>query len=124
MSSAESNKRRSYRGNGPGVSHPEALQRREHLSRRSLLRTLALGAGVAPVLPNLGRHFLSPAQAATAGVRRMIFVNNPNGIPGTGEGMFNDWFFSPGATYKTGKFGHLLVPLERHRDDMVVLQNL
>lgn len=111
--------------NGSGVSHPEALRRREHLSRRSLLRTLALGAGAVPVLPNLGRHFLSPARAATGGIRRIIFFQHPNGLPEIGnEKAFKTWFIDPGATLKDSTFGYLLAPLERHRDDMVVMQNL
>ena len=125
MSSATRNKSPSYYANGPGVSHPEALQRREHLSRRSLLRTLALGAGVAPVLPNLGRNFLSPAHAATVGIRRMIFFHHPNGLPEVGtETAFKQWFIDPGATLKTSKLGYLLAPLQRHLDDLVVMQNL
>jgi|GEM_PF-6618527 len=114
-----------FHSNGPGVSHPEALHRREHLSRRSLLRTLALGAGVAPVLPNLGRHFLSPAHAATGGIRRIIFFLNPNGLPETGDAeVARSWVIDPGATFKDSKLGYMFAPFERHRDNLVVIQNV
>jgi hypothetical protein len=93
-------------------------------SRRSILQTLAIGAGVAPALAPLGRAFLPKAHAAEGGApRRIIFFENPNGLPG-GIDHTRSWYFTPGATFADGVFGFVLQPLERHRAHMTVMQNL
>lgn len=93
-----------------------------NLSRRDLLKTLALGAGVAPVLSPLGRNFLPNAHAAETGApRRIIFFGNPNGLPG-GRDWPENWVFRPGATYAQGVFGDTLKPVEHLRDQIVMIQ--
>ncbi len=95
-------------------------------SRRSVLTTLAIGAGALPLLPRLGRHLLSNAHAAETGApRRIILFENPNGLP-AGNGIPDSWFFKRGAddTIASGTLGYVLQPLARHAADMVVIQNL
>lgn len=92
-------------------------------SRRSLLRTLAVGAGAIPMLNPLGRSFLSKAHASSTGApRRVIFYTNPNGLPSLRESA--TWYSAPGSTPTTFTLGSSLKPLEKYRDQLVVLQNL
>lgn len=98
------------------------------VSRRGLLKSLAVGAGAAPFLPNLERRDLLPtAYAAETGApRRILFFGHPNGLP-IGNDVPKFWVYpeSPtGSTLDPKKLGHILVPLQRHLSDMVVVQNL
>lgn len=84
-----------------------------HVSRRMLLR----GAGAAIALPLLDA--MHPALAAPATVqaaRRVAVVYVPNGI------VMKDW--KPAAAGAEFAFTRILKPLERFREDIVVLSGL
>jgi hypothetical protein len=93
--------------------------------RRSLLRTLAVGAGAFPTLAPLGRAFLPRAHAAASGApRRVIFFANPNGYSNSSTQTYESWLIKPGATWEASTFGEVLKPLERHKKNVVVVQGL
>lgn len=104
----------------------------QHPSRRSLLQTLAIGAGAAPMLPSLGRSFLPNAQAAATGApRRVIFYNIPNGLPDNdcgpacmGKNPVEYWYAKFGARPADFILGESLKSLERHRSDLVLVHGL
>jgi hypothetical protein len=83
----------------------------KHLSRRALLR----GAGAAIALPFLDS--MRPALASTPkAVGRMAVVYVPNGI------IMNQWL--PEKTGAEFEFTRILKPLERFREDIVVVSGL
>ena len=89
---------------------------RKHLSRRTVLR----GLGAAISLPFLDA--MTPAMAdaattkATASATRLGFVYIPNGV------TYPEW--KPAATGSSYEFTRILKPLERHRENMMVLSGL
>jgi hypothetical protein len=93
-------------------------------SRRSLLRTLAVGAGAMPALAPLGRAFLPNAHAASTGApRRIVFIDIPNGVPETAGGFDDDWVKA--STSPTDfKMGTMMQPLARHRSELVVIDGI
>jgi hypothetical protein len=81
------------------------------LSRRTLLR----GLGAAVALPLLDS--MTPAlSAAPAPVKRVVFLYTPNGI------IMKDW--TPAAEGATFEFTPTLKPIERFRDQLLVLTGL
>lgn len=87
------------------------LTNRWHIDRRTLLR--GLGATVA--LPFL--NAMTPrAAAALARPKRLAFVYAPNGM------NMSEWY--PQTTGPGFKFSNTLRPLEKHRDDLLVLSGL
>ena len=92
------------------------------LSRRDLLRTLGVGAGVLPFVGNLP----SLARAATAGPkRRLVIVFSPNGVvrnhfwPRTAGP-----FVAPGPEGAAVDLPPILAPFEPFRDRLLTLQGV
>jgi Protein of unknown function (DUF1552) len=87
---------------------------RKHLPRRTFLK--GMGAVVAlPMLDAMTPAFAGPARLAKAPVR-LAFTYVPNGI------VMGDW--TPAATGAGFEFTRILKPLERFREDLVVLSGL
>ncbi len=85
----------------------------KHLTRRTLLR----GVGTTVALPFLDA--MNPARAATVAQKpptRLIFVYVPNGV------TMKDW--TPAETGGEFAFPRILSPLEKFRDDVLVLSGL
>lgn len=87
-----------------------------HISRRTVLR----GVGVSIALPFLDAMtpaMASPAAvAASAAPTRLGFVYIPNGV------SYGEW--KPTTTGKDYAFSRILKPLEKHRDNLLVLTGL
>ncbi|GAC1351458.1 MAG: DUF1552 domain-containing protein [Polyangiales bacterium] len=90
------------------------------LSRRDLLRTLAIGAGAASVSGGLVGPSVRRAHAGPAGgpPRRLFFVYVPNGCTS------HDDYAVPGTSPTNFTLGQFLQPLESLRSDLVILDNL
>src|SRR5262245_96931 len=84
------------------------------LSRRSVLRSGALAVSL-PVLET----FAPRRAAAAARPRRLVVWSTPNGT------VTDRWACKPGPGGDTDfELSEILQPLERHRRDLVVVQNL
>ena len=87
---------------------------RKHLHRRTFLK--GMGAVVAlPVLDAMTPAFASAAQAAKAPVR-LAFTYVPNGI------VMADW--TPKTAGRGFEYSRILKPLEKFREDTIVLSGL
>lgn len=84
------------------------------LSRRQLLKVLGVGAATAPLLPTLE----SWAQPGALPPKRLLLLF-------TSSGVIPEVYY-PTGTEKAWNFpaGGILSPMERHKADMLVLQNL
>ena len=98
------------------------MTRLARLSRRDLLRTLGVGAGVLPFLGNL------PSLAAAAGApvkRRLVVVFSPDGVV-----KKNFWpaipgpFLTPGPVRVPAELPPILQPFEPFRDRLLTLQGV
>jgi hypothetical protein len=98
------------------------MTRFAQLSRRDLLRTLGVGAGVLPFLGNL------PSLAAAAGApekRRLVVVFSPDGVV-----KKNFWpaipgpFLTPGPVRVPAELPPILQPFEPFRDRLLTLQGV
>jgi hypothetical protein len=98
------------------------MTRFAQLSRRDLLRTLGVGAGVLPFLGNL------PSLAAAAGPpekRRLVVVFSPDGVV-----KKNFWpaipgpFLTPGPVRVPAELPPILRPFEPFRDRLLTLQGV
>jgi hypothetical protein len=98
------------------------MTRFARLSRRDLLRTLGVGAGVLPFLGNL------PSLAAAAGApekRRLVVVFSPDGVV-----KKNFWpaipgpFLTPGPVRVPAELPPILQPFEPYRDRLLTLQGV
>ncbi len=98
------------------------MTRFARLSRRDLLRTLGVGAGVLPFLGNL------PSLAAAAGApekRRLVVVFSPDGVV-----KKNFWpaipgpFLTPGPVRVPAELPPILQPFEPFRDRLLTLQGV
>lgn len=82
------------------------------LSRRNVVRLAAGGALALPLLSELGGN----AQAATPHPKRLIICFSPNGTIPAG------WL--PTGSGPTFKLGEIMKPLEAHKQDLIVVDNL
>ncbi|MEI6238895.1 MAG: DUF1552 domain-containing protein [Planctomycetia bacterium] len=98
------------------------MTRFARLSRRDLLRTLGVGAGVLPFLGNL------PSLAAAAGApekRRLVIVFSPDGVV-----KKNFWpmtpgpFLTPGPVQVPAELPPILQPFEPYRDRLLTLRGV
>ena len=88
---------------------------KKHLSRRTMLR--GVGAALAlPMLDSMTPAMAAPATLNTAPALRLAFTYIPNGI------NFKEWKpATEGANYE---FTRILKPLEKYREDILVLSGL
>lgn len=82
-------------------------------SRRKMLASLGLGGAALPLLPLLS----SSSRAATDCPKRFIVFMLPGG-------SVAENFFPSGSGESLGTLPSILAPLERHRDDLVVVEGL
>ncbi len=89
-------------------------------SRRDVLRTLAVGAGVAPSLAPLPGYFLPRAHAATTGApRRIVFIDNPNGVERRAYATFlAKW--TKGTPTSAFTLGPVMAPLEKYKELLTI----
>ena len=82
------------------------------LSRRSLLKALGVSAAASPFIPTLD------AWADGAAIRRLLLIFTPDGM------VPEQWW--PTGTETNWQFpaGGILTPLERHKNDMIIMRNL
>ncbi len=89
-------------------------------SRRQLLQTLTIGTGVAAFAPALRpwRVREAYAQPPSGPPKRIVFVFFPHGWPDPTD------IATPGVSATDFKLGAIAQPLERHRRDLVILDNM
>jgi len=86
-------------------------------SRRQLLKALGVGAAVAPLIPSLDGWAAGNAQAA----KRLLLVFTPDGtVPERWWPMGAETNFTFGAAGSN----HILEPLTRHKNDMVIFKDV
>lgn len=85
---------------------------KKHLSRRALLR----GFGTALALPLLDAMVPAMARAATPAPLRLAFNYIPNGV------NYKEW--RPAGEGAAFEFSRILKPLEKHRQDLLILSGL
>jgi len=91
------------------------MSRTRPLSRRTLLRG---AGGVALSLPLLEVMLPARADAATAAPQRFFSWSQPNGT------VLDRWAPTAGASATDFTLSEILSPLERHKQDLVVVQNV